>query len=252
MTYSKWQRWLSGIEWPDLLGLVSPRLFDVIPAGAMARQVADLTRNYLDSASFAHTRGLLSQRLSRSGLGITLRDPWIVPESGDWDRPQTVLRLYFYQLFSGSEALLDLRRRAFTEQRGTVVWDPKPLYVRWHPAFLRQIRALYAGFYDADDRAYRAALEDLGIAPAEALFREHFGGSHARATRFAVEDFRRTFHRTFALCQKAKTQLHPNFVPLGIGLAGLYRHLEQMGGTYDVKTAFDEARARAEASPTKN
>ena len=249
VNYGKWQRWLGGSDWPDLLGLVSPKLFDVISAGAMARQAAELARNYLDPASFARTRGLVSERLSRSGLGITLRDPWTSPGPGGWDRPEAVLRLYFYQLFSGGEALLDLRRRSFSRQRGALVWDPNPLYVQWHPAFLRQIRALYSGFYDADDRKYRTALEDLGIFPAEALFREHFGGNHTRATRFAVENFRRTFHRAFALCQQAKTQLHPNFVPLGICLAGLYRHLEQMGGAYDVLTAFNDARARARATP---
>lgn len=240
-----WQRWLRGSDWPDLLGLVSPKLFDVLPPWPLARQAAELGKNYFDSSAFAETRRRISGRIARSGLGITLREPRTVPTSRGLDRPRAVLGLYFFQLFAGEEALLDLRRRTFAPEGDVLAWDPRPLFVRWQPAFLKQLRALYSGFYDGDEDRYQTALTELGIAPAESLFREHFGGSQVEAARFRVEDFRQTFHRVFLLCHEAHVTLHPNFVPLGVYLAGLYRHLEQMGGAYDVRAAFLEARASA-------
>ena len=81
MNDGMWQRWLSSSDWPDLLSLVSPKLFDVLPPLTLARQAAQLGRNYLDVTAFSRLRVATSQRVARSGLGITLREPRIVPES---------------------------------------------------------------------------------------------------------------------------------------------------------------------------
>ena len=229
-------------EWRKLRDLVSPSFFDVLPAADLRRQLGELARNAVHRAEFEQAREALALGLQRTGLPIRVgRCP--TRTDTDFDRRgEAVLELFFHQLFHHETAVLDVRAARFHSDGHTLFWNPRPLWVRWDPGFLDAVRNLYVGFYEEDDGRFRDALSVLGLACAEPTFRAHFGGNSLEATKFAARDFRSAFHDTFVTCRATGASLHPGFVPLGAYLACLYEHLEQLGGSYDVRAAFRSAR----------
>jgi hypothetical protein len=242
------EEWLKGSEWSALLDLVSPKFFDVLPARELQREVRALAGNYVNRSRQADVRARLNALLERRGLPLRLRSEGTVAQRGaNLDHGQVVLRLYFLQLFESHDTLLDLRYLRFSDTGHGLQWDPKPLYIRWDPAFLDPLRRLYTAFYDDRQEAFRIALGELDLSPAEASLRKSFGGSQQHAVVFRVAEFRQAFHEAFRQCQRGGCVLHRNFVSLGVYLACLYQHLQTVGGAHDVRAAF--AAVRVEAAP---
>ena len=90
----------------------------------------------------------------------------------------------------------------------------------------------------------------MNLLHAEHVFRQHFGDGQG-TVRFQVKHFVSTFHRVFVLCRDQKTQLHPDFLPLGLYLASLYDHEERLGAAVDVAAAFENARSVELASSAR-
>lgn len=242
---------------------VTPAFFDVVPAKPLWRRFEDLARGSHDRGAY---EGVLNERrelLARSALAIELegrgtgdspaRRATAAPAAGPLEpdpaqaRAARVVELYFHQLLHGSACLLDLRRKAFSPEL-PLKWRPAPWLVRWDPSFLAALRQLYAGFYQGDTAAFHAGLAALNLSSAEGVFRHHFGDGQ-RAVRFRVRDFVSTFHQVFTSCRQAHVQLHPDFLPLGLYLATLYDHLEQLGTSIDVFAAFQTATLLRPAAP---
>lgn len=241
------EKWLKGSEWSELLDLVSPRFFEVLPARELQREIRTLAAHYVSRSTQAAFRVRLGALLERSGVPVRLGSE--EASLGDlvaMDRGQAVLRLYFLQLMASPEALLDLRYHRFQDTGRGLLWEPRPLYVRWDPAFLDPLRRLYSAFYEDRDEAFRAALGELELAPAEAALRQSFGGSRQNAVRFSVAEFRQAFHDAFLECQRSGCVLHPNFASLGVYLACLFQHLETVGAAHDVRAAFFAVRSTLE------
>ena len=244
---------LRGTEWSMLFDVVSPSFFDVLPAGRVASAVKDLAASTRSSRRAADAREARGAALRGSGLGITLDDDAqalakATPASRDPDRQargQRLLELYFHQLYVGETTLLDLRPERAVALGDTLRWDPGNLHVRWAGDFLPAMRDLYAGFYRDDEARFQGALEALDLVAAEDVFRRQFGDGDQRAVRFEVATFRSTFHEAFLRCKEAGQQLHGDFVALGVYLATLYLHLEALGGTFDVRDAFERGSAGA-------
>jgi hypothetical protein len=241
------EKWLKGSEWSALLELAPPRFLDVLPARELQREILALGSNYVNRSRHAAVRARLDALLERSGLPVRLRAERAFAEGESvMERGQAVLRLYFLQLMSSPEALLDLRYQRFRDTGRGLRWDPAPLYLCWDTAFLDSVRRLYVAFYDDQQEAFRAALGELDLLPAEAALRKSFGGSEQQhALVFRAVEFRQNFHEVFRQCQRSGYALHRNFVSLGIYLAFLYQHLEAIGGAHDVRAAFFAVRASA-------
>jgi hypothetical protein len=158
-----------------------------------------------------------------------------------------VLELYFHQLFRGQTVLLDLRNSAFTGAGEKLIWHPASWLAEWSPEFISALRDIYRGFYAHDDALFRSGLAALSLTHSEDLFRKHFGGDQARMT-FRTVDFVDTFHQVFQRCKQARVALHADFLPLGIYLAALYDHLEDLAVAVDVAAAFE----RATRAPSEN
>ncbi|MBN1609184.1 MAG: hypothetical protein JW940_21320 [Polyangiaceae bacterium] len=232
--------WLKGSEWSILLDLVSPKFFDVLPARELQREIRALGSNYVNRSRLGAVRARVDALLEQSRLPVRLRAERALAEGEpDMERGQAVLRLYFLQLMSGPDALLDLRYQCFHAAARGLQWDPAPLYVCWDTAFLEPMRRLYAAFYEDRQEAFGAALGELGLSPAEAALRRSFGGSEQQdAVVFRTVEFRQSFHEAFRQCQRSGCVLHRNFASLGLYLACLYQHLEAIGGPHDVRAAF--------------
>ena len=158
-----------------------------------------------------------------------------------------ITELYFKQLYADAPTLLDLRAAAFSQRGDTLLWSPASWVITWSPDFIAPLREIYSGFYSRDDARFRAGLQALSLSHSEDLFREQFGADQQHVT-FEVQSFIDIFHRVFGRCKEAHTQLHPDFLPLGIYLAALYDHLQELRVPIDVASAFERAVGAGETS----
>ncbi len=240
-------RAVQNTEWSQLLDFVSPSLFEVMPVRSLLSQGRDLARN-ATASSFAPARDRVQQRLDAAGIEVR-----IDPAQRDADTPpelrralgQRALEVYFAQLATGEDCLLDLRLACWSQSTpdGPAVWAPRPAWVHWDPDFIAGVRDLYEGFYRDDDDAYRSGVDRLGLGKAGDLLRRHFGEGGQRAVRFDSAVFQTTFHDVFVRCRDEGISLHGNFLALGVYLATLYDLLEGLDEAFDVRDAYDRVNA---------
>jgi hypothetical protein len=247
-------RWVRGTEWRWFLDFASPAFFDVMPLASLTSAVRGLVRATTDTDGFRRVGVDTEERLRKRGIEVRIRaadasdwreataDPAALPAAGRRALGQRSLEIYFAQLFAGDTSLLDLRAgRLALAGDGGVLWAPRAAWVRWDPVFLGALRDLYAGFYHDDEARFARALLALGLEPAGAALRAHFGSSDPRAVRFVTAQFQASFHEVFVRCRDAGATLHPDFLPLGIALACLYDGLEALDLPLDVRGAFERA-----------
>lgn len=255
---SYWLRLARKTEWGSLLSLVSPTFFEVLPARAVLTQGRDLLKN-LDAKSFAAARQRTSRALTAAGRPVSLLatlpgkalsedDALAAPERTLVG--ELVLELYFRPLLGTGESLLDLRAERLALADDGLQWAPGPAWVTWDADFLQAIGDLYRGFYREEPEVFAKGLATLGLEPAEALLRKHFGEGDQTAVRFEVTHFQKSFHAVFTECRRRGVALHRNFLPLGLALATLYTTLERLEVALDVRAVFERS-AGGKKSPRR-
>ncbi|MET0385767.1 MAG: hypothetical protein ABW321_07395 [Polyangiales bacterium] len=234
-----------------LASFVSPAFFDVMPARALwsrSRELVAQSRNG-ELAKRAITARAATLAASMPQIQLSARsEPGNATAAGTLsaaDRGALIAELYFRQLFDDGPVLLDLRAAAFTAKGDQLLWAPASWIAQWKPDFIQPLREIYAGFYAHDDARFRRGLAALSLEHSEDLFREQFGGTQDRV-KFEVQAFIDTFHRVFERCKRERTSLHPDFLPLGIYLAALYDHEQELGVAIDVTSAFIRATGSGE------
>lgn len=252
---------LKNTEWQNVSEYLSPAFFDVVNPIQSLRQVAALANSVVDDEGFQKCVKDLQQFIETSRIPVELRGArsHCVTEVGDED-VQTkdgplygvmdlCLDMYFVQLLRFDRAILDFRPKAFTISSPAeyLIWQPACLFVEWQPEFIKSIRGMYVGFYMDDRELFRASLKILGLANCEEIFLDHFSTSQS-SLMFNLKEFRATFHRVFVTSKQAKSRIHPQFLPFGLGLATLYQTLEATGRPFDVRGAFFRAKNVVEVS----
>ena len=117
--------------------------------------------------------------------------------------------------------------------------------VEWDEVFIDALRDVYVGFYTDDDARFQDGMIRLRMEPATDIFRAHFGEEDQTNVRFESRALIQVLVRAFEACKDAGIEIHPNFLPFGVYLAGLYQSLEVLGARYDVQGAFQRAHADA-------
>jgi hypothetical protein len=239
-----------------LATFVSPAFFDVMPARALFSRARQL---YARSRDHAGVRRAFEQRAESlatamprlhivGSVGIDGASTGQPASSQTLDvtwRANQIAELYFRQLFMPGPTLLDLRAASFTLETSQLRWHPAAWVADWSPDFIEPLREIYRGFYHHDDPTFRRGLAALSLSHSEDLFRQQFGANQAQV-QFRVQEFIDIFQRVFQRCKTERTSLHPDFLPLGIYLAALYDHLQELDIAVDVAQAF----ARATANPS--
>lgn len=240
-------RLLQRSEWRELADYASPALFDVVSPRALAGTASGFVRAQLDVAGARRAHAERARALQVHGVPVVLAatvDGRLPASAEDRrTRGEALLRLYFHQLLVGPVALLDLGPSRFSGV-APVAWSPSWARHAWSKSFRTAVHDLYAGFYGDDGARFDAALAALGLTPARAVFLDHFGGD-ATAVRFSAVHFRQTFHGAFVACRDGGTQIHPDFLPMGLMLASLYAHLEPLDVPLDVQAAWHDMAASA-------
>jgi hypothetical protein len=231
-----------------LAGFVSPAFFDVMPARALWSRARQLFNQSRDREAFRHAvasrSAQLEAHLPRIQLIVDPPTRHVAAATPADRRAADVAELFFHQLFHGETTLLDLRAAAFTggSREGHLIWHPSPWLAGWSADFIGPLRELYRGFYMRDDAMFQRGLRALSLEHSADLFRQQFGGDQQQMS-FKTADFIAIFHQVFLRCKKAGTALHPDFLPLGIYLAALYDHLEELAVPVNVADAFQSATA---------
>lgn len=234
-------RLVAGTEWSHFTDYLSPSLFDVVAGRELRRVLGTLSGNYLKAKRLREVSRERDVALDGAGLAVSL-DPQRVPPPGAGAVGDTVLELYFHQIYSGETTILDLRSAGFeSSEQGGLLWSPASMFLTWDPSFLAGLRKLYRGYYAGDDREFGEALAQLHLEPARDIFLSHFGSGDQRAVAFDMETFHHTFHEAFVACRDGGERLHGDFIGLGLYLATLYEHLEALGGAFDVRAAWSRA-----------
>lgn len=225
-------------ELGDLLGLVSPSLFDVISVPAVLRRGRAVMADSRRTWTAEHPR--LDQRVKdlaslKPAEGALLHE---LPDSLRAHVGQRILTLYFRQLYSDAPTALDLRAPSWRIRDERLHWAPASVHARWDSGFIAAMRGVYRGFYDGDDDAFVVYLGRLGLDGAADLFRTHIGTGDPHAHTFDRGAFVTSFGAIFEHCKEAGVRLHPDFVLLGAYLGGLYDSLAELDVPLDVATAF--------------
>jgi hypothetical protein len=228
-----------------LASFVTPAFFDVMPAKALWSRARKLLAGTRDHEAFRHAVAERSASLARVLPEVQLvdgkaRNQAVAPAGDNEARASRVVELFFHQLFYGRITLLDLRAQSFSPDGDRLRWHPASWVAEFTADFIGPLRDIYRGFYTRDDAKFREGLQALSLQSCEDLFRKHFGGDQEKVT-FRTVDFVETFHQVFQRCKQQGTALHPDFLPLGIYLAALYDHLEDLAVAVDVSAAFDRA-----------
>jgi hypothetical protein len=152
-----------------------------------------------------------------------------------------VLRIYFAQIMHRKRTILDVRKSRFYSESNQLTWAPRPIWLEWDEDFLAGVRLLYRGFYGADgDELMSRGLKKLNLQGFEQTVNEHFGVDNQRNVEFKLSEIQQTFQSLIKKAESDDRQLHHHFVGLGLYLVMLYDHLEQLGGTYDVRAVFND------------
>lgn len=219
-------------RWSDIRELFSGNLLKLFPPRAMASIIGSVVEGMSEEDAQLLTRARLSERGRRLGLRLEVADGSSGISSRSAMNGDDLLKLYFTQIFTQDAMFLDLRSSAFD---GTV-WRPGRLFVQWDPDFLRAVRRMYTSFYHGSESEFDEAVAELGLAGHADLFRGHFG-ENQEAVEFQTESFRKIFE---AILSSHNQSLPPSFGLLGVYLICLYEHLEYLGGSYNVRQAFDD------------
>ncbi len=241
---------LRSADWSHLRDYVSGAFFDVLPAADLATEVARLSRNTTRKRAFEKRVAALSRDWTKQSpaVAVLTRSSGVcLADSAPFSEPErqaigsAVLAAFFRVVLDGGDVFLDLRpsRLAWTGQ--SLEWTPGRLWATWDDTFSRHVAGLYRGFYGDDEALFDRSLDGLGLSPARDTLRQHFGGDDQRAVTFKLETFHATFHDVFVSCRDHGGSLNRGFVTLGLLLACLYEALELLGGTFDVRAAFDQA-----------
>jgi hypothetical protein len=236
-------------EFRPLLSCVTPNVFRVIEwqkilsfAPTIAKQIA--TGQGIDTLA-THLAPIVPKNilLTSDLTHFPDRTSSLRPEDGS-----SILSLYFSQFKSTEGVFLDLRPSNFNlSQKGQILWLPNGLWKRPEPSFQNGMVSVYKGYFLDQPELIRSGLIQVGlirdsfsaslVSKVEQMILSNLGGETS-SRKFAVSHFTKNFENLFQFLIKEKIVLSPDFFYLGIQLAGLYIHLETLGGAYNVRQAF--------------
>jgi hypothetical protein len=261
MASEAWASRLAPEPFRDFLPYASPSALKVIRPAQVLRRALDVAQNVSRPAERAREAERLRASLAQAGLDGELQvaaepGPALTLDGASAEERvmigQRVLALYFHQLFWDGPIFLDLRPRSFgwNAERQVLSFYPSSLWCRPDAEFMRRLRSLYAGFYDADPARLAEGLElyrwecepSQGFtARMQLLLQSHFGPPSGEV-QFAISHFRGTFDSIFKEAARSRACLHPDLTFLGVELVGLYLTLEALNVPLEPRAAFVGAR----------
>ncbi len=240
---------LKSADFSGLFRFVSPSFFKVVSPKVIFQIATQIKRNQSDLESWEKVASSYGESLNRAALGVQIHgSAGRVDSSGSLssrDLGHRTLELFFHQVLTQDNWILDFRTEAFETRADGVLWKPKNYYFAPSTPFVNGVRGLYRGFYSGNDSLFDQSLRELQMEAARESLKAHFGQGDQSSVEFKLKVFQETFTQVFEDCAKSGTQVQGDFFVLGLMLLGLYERLESLGLPLDVRSAFETAAKKA-------
>lgn len=229
-------------DWSTLSQFISPGFFSVMPVKESLGLATRLLKNSRDSEAWNSAKKQVQALLERRVHLVNTLDVGEQKPSLSFEAAQKILEIYFFEVLHSPVWILDYRAKSWSEATsGKLNWNPASFFYEPSEPFREAVRSLYIGFYWDNSQLFEQSMKVLGIQPAEAEIRAHFGLNDQRQIRFKLAEFQATFAKIFKACEKEKARIHYEFGVLGLMLLSLYDALEGIQAPLDVRSAFGSA-----------
>lgn len=233
----------------SLLEYISPAAFDVVNWQAVLTKSATVSKELLLKTHLKTVKNQIRKILPKEVTFEEISGQFSNSAEERRKIGESILTLYFRQIYFSNVFLLDLRPDRFSYADGGLLgWNPSGLWIEMSPTFSEGLRKLYNGFYHEDEKTLDEGLMQLNLTPPElskekiqelkGLLDEHFGAGRHKPVSFSIEKFATSFDRLFLYLKNNKVKISEDFLFLGIYLITLYIHLDKLGEHYDVNAAF--------------
>lgn len=241
-------------EYRQLLDYISPAAFKVIDWKKAVVQFAKISKNMINQKDAV----ALAENIAKSLPDTVYCDPMApkikVPAFKNLNLAETILDIYFGQLFSEEGFFMDLRLHHFNRADGGVLWRPSGLRYKFSKEFRTGMLAIYEGYYMNKKIRLEQGMQMTGLITDKNnedyikstidILLKHFGDANNSEVNFQLSEFRASFHQLFTHLKEYQVSLPADFLFLGIYLVTLYSALEQIGHPIDVKKCFLSAWSR--------
>ena len=231
----------------DFLPFISPTIFDIINIPELSIKFSKMGFSFLFNQGVNERSKILGQNLPEN-LVLLTEDSIFSQDSKLTKKElgESVLKLFFTQIFKGSSVFLDLRKERFeTSESGEVIFEPNGLWFDFSLSFIEGLREVYRGFYIENESEFYSGLEKVGLIDSSDsneikskmvnLFKNHFGEALTHPVSFDMNHFKSSFHEVFSFVFEQKKELPTEFTFLGLYLVTLYLNLSELNESYDVR-----------------
>ncbi len=244
------QRFFKG-EFRELFQYISPVAFKVIDWKPMLVPLRKAASDYLKRNPQSGLRSHLLNYLPNYIKLVEQRSETKEPSPNDNKAiGEAILFLYFRQLQMEEGLFLDLKKKQFQNNGNHILWNPEGPIHKFKDGFRQGLWQLYSGYYGGDQKLMKEGLVRVGLlrdSSSEEMEKEvsellfsHWGSGDQREVSFQLAHFRESFHNLFLYLRKHKITLSSDFMFLGINLITMYRSLEPLKESFDVRGIFDE------------
>jgi hypothetical protein len=230
----------------ELLRHVPTVLFQVVDWNELVSELPKLSRRVIKKEGF---ETLFDEQ--KNFLGPSLLQLTLSPQNGyrvTKRSAETLLELYFTQLFSPHGLFLDLRSHHFGLNEEKLMWHPSGLWTKFDENFRMGLLDVYEGFYLHNDEKYLDGLKRIGLIAEDwsdedkirlsELFSAQFGSAKTESMSFNLEDFKNSILKTSNFMLSKKVNISKDFLYLGIYLVTMYAHLEQTSEKLAVREVY--------------
>jgi hypothetical protein len=232
----------------ELVKHVPTVLFKVVDWNELVSELPKISRRMLQKEG--HAQLMDHQKKFLGPFNVLMTDAPIKKASHEvtkWSG-ESLLKLYFAQLFSSEGLFIDLRPQHFQAQAPEFLWHPSGLWTKFSESFRTGLLDVYEGFYLEDDAKYVSGLKQIGMMSEDwddedkehlsKLFKAQFGEALSEEMSFELDHFRDAILGMSEFMLQKKVNISKDFLYLGIYLVTLYSHLDQSHEKYAVKEIY--------------
>ncbi|HXH29870.1 MAG TPA: hypothetical protein VNJ01_03590 [Bacteriovoracaceae bacterium] len=231
-------------------------LFQTVEWSELASELPKITRRILQKEGYQDLFDYQKDFLSAVGVELTKEPVVHASMKNNKAAGETLLKLYFTQLFSPYGLFLDLRGHHFVWENSSLKWHPSGFWTKFGDNFRHGLLQVYEGFYLEDEKTYYQGLAAIGLISPDwhkedikklgDLFKAQFGSAMDSEMSFELDHFKQSILKTSNFLLEKKVKISKDFLYLGIYLVTLYSSLDETKEKLPVRDIYLEVRKNFE------
>lgn len=232
----------------ELLKHVPTVLFEAVEWRVLSHELPKLSRRIIQKEGYAELFELQKSYLSPFKINIASQVTKGFDPQDKKLAAQSILTLYFAQLFSPHGIFLDIGPTHLEMNGEELNFHPNGVWTKFSPEFADGITDIYDGFYNGDEKLFQLGLVKSGLSSAKwpehdrvalaELFKSHFGASVSGEMTFELETFKQSFLKVADFLLEKKVKISTDFIYLGVALVTMYSSLEKTSASVNVKKVY--------------